>query len=126
MIGRRTFIKSVSMGTAGLSMFAGVCQAQRVPNSSGAQPPGLKAPPNACDCHHHIFDARFPFAGSSRIIPKARLTDYRLLQRRLGTTRSVVVTPAPFPASVADNMVTLDAIAQQGARRVALPLFPPK
>ena len=31
-----------------------------VPNSSGTAPPKLKAPANACDAHHHIYDpARF-------------------------------------------------------------------
>jgi len=32
------------------------------------------------------------------VVPNARVADYRLLQRRIGTTRSVVVTPAPYPA----------------------------
>lgn len=49
------------------------------------------------------------------MVPNARVEDYRLLQRRIGTTRSVVVTPAPYPATVRDNQVTLDAIAQFGA-----------
>jgi predicted TIM-barrel fold metal-dependent hydrolase len=87
-----------------------------VPNSAGTEAPKLKAPMNACDCHHHIYDARFSFAqAGARMVPNARVADYRLLQRRLGTTRSVVVTPAPYPASVSDNQVTIDAMAQFGA-----------
>jgi hypothetical protein len=39
--------------------------------------------------------------------PNGRVEEYRLLQRRIGTTRSVVVTPAPY---IGDNRVTLDAI----------------
>jgi D-galactarolactone isomerase len=35
------------------------------------------------------------------------------MQRRIGTTRNVVVTPRPY---VTDNRVTLDAIAQLGAK----------
>ena len=56
------------------------------------------------------------------MVPNARVPDYRLLQRRIGTSRSVVVTPAPYPASVADNKVTLDAITElgAGARGVAI------
>jgi predicted TIM-barrel fold metal-dependent hydrolase len=44
---------------------------------------------------------------------------YRLLQRRIGTSRNVVVTPAAY---VVDNRVTLDAIARLGpnARGVAV------
>ena len=55
-------------------------------------------------------------------MPNARLEDYRLLQRRLGTSRNVVVTPAPYPATLGDNAATLDAIKQLApdARGVAI------
>ena len=43
----------------------------------------------------------------------ARVADYRLLQKRIGTTRTVVVQPAAYGT---DNRVTLDAIAQLGER----------
>jgi D-galactarolactone isomerase len=92
-----------------------------VPNSAGTEPPKLKAPSNACDCHHHIYDAaRFPPTWSGGMFqPNGRVEEYHLLQRRIGTTRSVVVTPAPY---IGDNRVTLDAIARLGAtaRGVAL------
>jgi predicted TIM-barrel fold metal-dependent hydrolase len=86
-----------------------------VPNSSGTETPKFSTFENACDCHHHIYDIRIPFTQpEARVIADATVTDYRLLQRRIGTTRDVVVTPAPFPASLADNLVTLDAIGQFG------------
>ena len=47
-------------------------------------------------------------------MPNARVEDYRLLQRRLGLGRDIVVTPTPDPAPVSDNQVTLDAIRQLG------------
>jgi len=87
-----------------------------VPNSAGTGTPTLKAPPNACDCHHHIYDAvRFPQPpdATAPLQPNARLDEYRLLQRRLQTTRSVVVTPSAYAT---DNRVTLDAIAKLGSR----------
>ena len=118
MIVRRTFIKSASVAiasTAGISI--GVSQAQQVPNSSGSEPAKLKAPAGACDCHHHIYDAvRFPPAEpGGRLIPDARVEEYRMLQRRIGTSRNIVVTTT-------DNRVTLDAIARLGgnARGVAV------
>ena len=51
--------------------------------------------------------------------PDAAVADYRLLQQRLGLSRTVVVQPAAY---VTDNAVTLDAIAQLGreARGVAV------
>jgi D-galactarolactone isomerase len=115
---RRTFINAASALAAtasGLSVQAG--RAEPAPNSSGSEPAKLKAPAGACDCHHHIYDAvRFPHPRPEvQSVPNARVEDYRLLQRRIGTTRNIVVTPAPYPATVSDNQVTLDAIAQLGA-----------
>jgi D-galactarolactone isomerase len=117
MIGRRTLIKRASMvamaaATAGLS--ARVSEAQQVPNSSGAEPAKLKAPANACDCHMHIYDPRFPEPNPRPgLNPKnATVQDYRLLQKRIGTTRVVVVTPRNYAT---DNRVTVDALAQLGA-----------
>lgn len=96
--------------------------AQAVPNSAGSGPPKLPVPAQACDCHMHIYDAeRFPPARpGSRHQTEARVAEYRLLQRRLGTSRTVIVNPA---SAVTDNRVTLDAIAQLGsanARGVAV------
>ncbi len=98
--------------------------AQLVPNSAGVAPPRLNAPANACDCHHHIYDcARFalPTNFRQRRPPPSNgaVADYRLLQKRIGTTRSVVVQPRNYAL---DNEVTIDALAQLGnnARGVAV------
>ena len=112
-IERRAFLHAA--GLAALTA-AGIvpsdCLAQiAVPNSSGTERPKLKAPPLACDCHHHIYDtARFPAV--QRPEPNASVREYRLLQQRLGTTRDVVVTPSAYGT---DNRVTLDALSQLGA-----------
>jgi predicted TIM-barrel fold metal-dependent hydrolase len=69
----------------------------------------------------HIYDGgRFPPPRpDARMQPDATVADYRLLQQRIGTGRTVVVTPAAYGT---DNAVTLDAIAQLGpqARGVAV------
>jgi len=126
VIGRRAFLTGA--GIAALAA-TGALDARRsgaqeggaVPNSSGTEAAKLKAPALACDCHHHIYDAaRFPpNKPDARIIPDARVPEYRLLQRRIGTSRNIVVTPAAYAS---DNNVTLDAIAQFGhnARGVAV------
>jgi predicted TIM-barrel fold metal-dependent hydrolase len=91
-----------------------------VPNSAGTGRPKLEAPPKACDCHMHIYDAaRFPPARpGSRMQENASAADYQRLQRRIGTSRTVVVQPAAYGT---DNRVTLDAIARLGdARGVAV------
>lgn len=86
---------------------------QAVPNSAGSAPPRLNAPADACDCHHHIYDGRFPVSPHWRqgFPPGATVSDYRLLQRRLGTTRSVVVQPSTYGV---DNRCLMDALGQLG------------
>jgi D-galactarolactone isomerase len=96
VIGRRAFIRGASMAaitasTSGIPM--GDSHAQQVPNSAGTEPPKLKAPANAADCHMHIYDpARFPMPPNPRPAPtNATVAEYRLLQKRIGTTRVVIV-----------------------------------
>jgi D-galactarolactone isomerase len=112
ILARRTFLQGVGIAAmTGLS--AGVANAQAVPYSSGTEPAKIKMPADACDCHHHIYDARFPVAPYATLKPAdARPADYRLLQKRIGTTRSVVVQPSTYGT---DNSCTLDGMAQLGA-----------
>src|SRR5271156_3571410 len=112
---RRGFLKAMGatfIVASGLDATAG--NAQTVPWSTGTESPKLKAPPNACDCHMHIYDSRFPVAPTAKLRPgNATVDDYRRLQKRLGTTRNVVVTPSTYGT---DNSCTLDAMAKLGAR----------
>jgi predicted dehydrogenase/predicted TIM-barrel fold metal-dependent hydrolase len=92
-----------------------------VANSGGRAMPKLRAPANVCDCHLHIFDRRFPPPGPvKRLVTDASTAEYRFFQKRIGTTRAVIVTPSAYGTA---NAVTLDAIAQLGlknARGVAV------
>lgn len=91
-----------------------------VPHSVGLNLPQRQLPPGACDSHMHIFDPRFaPSAHWPRTPPVAPVVAYRQLQSRLGTTRTVVVTPSTYGT---DNACTLDALDQLGhdARGVAV------
>ena len=120
---RRDFMKAAGVlamtaAASGLGMRA--ARAQQVPYSSGTEAPRLKAPANACDCHMHIYDAKYPTAPSATLKPPdALVADYKLLQHRIGTTRNVIVTPSTYGT---DNRITLDAMAQIGptARGVAV------
>ena len=117
---RRTFIKGAGLVTAAIvsriclpgGMALASSAEHRVPHSSGTEAPKLKAPANACDCHLHIYDPRFPPPGpTARLMTNAGVEQYRLLQKRLGTTRAVIVTPSAYATA---NDVTLDGIAQLG------------
>jgi D-galactarolactone isomerase len=84
----------------------------QVPNSSGTSKPRFKAPADACDCHLHIYDPRFPMAWPQlRSTPDASVAEYKLHQKRIGTTRAVVVQPAAYGT---DNRVTIAAVAELG------------
>jgi len=122
MIARRTFLKGASVAAVG-AMSLRESYAQQVSNSTGTEPPKWKAPANACDCHMHIYDPeRFPMPPSKRMPPSnATLAHYRALQKRIGTTRTVVVQPRNYAI---DNRVTLDAIAQLGNARGVAVLHP--
>ena len=124
MIARRTFIKGVSMAAITAAISGGQVEeghAQEVSNSVGTEPPKLKAPLNAADCHMHTYDpARFPMPPNPRAAPSSATAEhYRLLQKRIGTTRVVIVQPRNYAT---DNRVTLYAISQLGpeARGVAV------
>ena len=91
-----------------------------VPHSAGTAPPSRALPAGACDSHMHIFDPRFaPSPHWHRTPPVADVPAYRLLQKRIGTSRTVVVTPSTYGV---DNRCTLAALAGLGspARGVAV------
>jgi predicted TIM-barrel fold metal-dependent hydrolase len=62
----------------------------------------------------HVYDSRFaPPDKQGQVMPHATADDYRMaFQARIGTKRTVVVTPRPYGV---DNSVTLDAIRRLGA-----------
>src|SRR3977135_1117730 len=94
---RRTFLQMGVAALAAAGLGVREARAQQVPWSSGTNLPKLKMPADACDCHHHIYDSKFPIAPTATLKPgNATAADYRLLQKRIGTTRSVVVQPSTY------------------------------
>ena len=120
MIARRTLLKGATLAAAAAATGISIrpSGAQQVPYSAGTAPPKLKAPPNACDCHMHIYNSRFPAAPGAALRPgDAHAEDYRLFQKRIGTSRNVIVTPSTYGT---DNSCTLDALATLGATARAI------
>ncbi len=114
--GRRAFLRLFSglaaACMAGAPNGARAQQSIRVPWSSGMEAPHTKAPANAADCHHHIYDSRFPVDPKAKLRPgNATVADYRLLQKRIGITRHVIVQPSTYGV---DNRCMLDALRQFG------------
>lgn len=117
LIRRRTFLKGTGLMIAALgglsiktpNVFA---EGGEVPYSAGTDYPSFKVPANATDCHHHIYDSRFPVDPKSTLRhPDATVADYRLLQKRLGTTRNVIVQPSTYGV---DNSGLVEALKEFG------------
>jgi len=122
-IDRRAFVQRAGLATlsaTGVMQMSASYGQIAVSNSTGTEPPRLKAPANATDCHMHIYNpAQFPMPPSPRVAPtNAAVDQYKLLQKRIGTTRVVIVTPRNY---FTDNRATVDAIGKLGnARGVAV------
>jgi D-galactarolactone isomerase len=117
--GRRELLITMSAGAAGIiGVAASDAAAQQVKWSEGTEAPKLKAPANACDCHHHIYDAKYPVDPKAVLRPgDAFVEDYRAFQKRIGTSRNVVIQPSTYGT---DNRVTLDAVAAFGPQARAV------
>lgn len=85
----------------------------QVPFSTGRNVPKVTVPEGACDSHHHIYDpVRFAYQPTDvRNQPPSTVDCYRMLQKRLGTARNVIIQPSAYGT---DNRCTLDALQQMG------------
>src|ERR1700760_1649267 len=97
----RRDVLRLAVGLAGTTALAGGAALAQQPGpvrwSTGTEAPKLQAPPNATDCHFHIYDASFPIAPYATLKPPpASVDDYHALQRRIGTTRCVVILPSTY------------------------------
>jgi D-galactarolactone isomerase len=115
----RRLVLKMTAATAAAAI-ADTALAAQVKWSGGTERPKLKAPPGACDCHHHVYHLGFPTDRRGIAFPgNASVADYHALQRRLGITRHVVVQPSTYGL---DNRITLAALAAFGpeARGIAV------
>jgi D-galactarolactone isomerase len=120
MPGRRGVMRGAFAfaATSGAALSQAVAQlATEVRWSVGTEQPKTKAPPNATDCHFHIYDSSFPVAPYATLKPPpASVQDYHNLQRRIGTTRCVVVLPSTYGT---DNTHFLALLPQLGGEERA-------
>lgn len=85
---------------------------EEVKYSDISSSPDSLLPENSCDCHHHIYDRRFPCApDDTRNLPDATLDDYSRFKQWLGFQRHVLVQPSSYGL---DNRCLLAALAQAG------------
>jgi predicted TIM-barrel fold metal-dependent hydrolase len=99
-IRNRRDVLAMAAGASAAGIAATVLPARAqvtVPWSTGTALAKTKAPVNATDCHHHIYSSRFKVDPNSTLRPgDASVADYRLLQKRIGTSRNVIVQPSTY------------------------------
>lgn len=117
---RRVFCVGMAAALLPVAARGAAGRDQKVPFSTGSAPPRVSLPDPTCDSHMHVYDDRFPAAPTATLRPpNATVDDYRSLQARVGTTRTVVVTPSTYGT---DNSCMLDALGKLGrnARGIAV------
>ncbi|CAL77626.1 conserved hypothetical protein; putative exported protein; putative hydrolase [Bradyrhizobium sp. ORS 278] len=89
--------------------------------SAGTAPPARRAPPRATDCHFHTYDAGYSTApGAALTPPDASPEDYKALQRRIGTTRGVLVTPSTYGTDNSLQLASMKALGPENVLMVAV------
>ena len=115
---RRSFLQTLlCVGELGATVLPAMPEEGRAfltSSQSGVGASHIPVPHHATDCHHHIYDSRFPVDPKATLRPgNATVADYRQLQKRLGTTRNVIVQPSTYGV---DNRCLLDALHQFGGK----------
>jgi D-galactarolactone isomerase len=110
---RRALLQATALLAAGAGTTTRRPARAQEPSAAAEPAPTHRAPPFAADCHIHVYDSRFPTAPNAMLLPPdAHLDDYRAVQRRLGTARTVLVQPSTYGT---DNRCMLSALASLGA-----------
>ena len=95
--------------------------AQEVRWSSGAEKPRFVPPPGATDCHFHTYDKNYPIMKGATLLPDDALPeDYRALQRRIGTTRGVIIQPSTYGTDNRLQLASRQALGPENFRVIAV------
>ena len=102
---------SAMAGAGMLGATARPATAQQVKYSSGTEPPKLKVPANACDCHHHIYGSEYKVDPRATLRPgDATVDDYRAFQKRYMKQYGKACRSPPLRHHLARRRVRVEAI----------------
>lgn len=123
-VGRRAVVKTdtapAAMGTTGCPGLAGD-ESEVDLWTSGTNRPEIVVPPNATDCHWHIFDTTFPIASYATLKPPpASLKAYFALRDRLGLSRGVLVQPSTYGTDNRAYLRVMNEIGTKNYRMIAV------
>ena len=115
---RRAALTALAGAALPLMSFA---QAEPVNCSRGTEKPRTAAPPGATDCHFHTHDRRYLAIPGSTLLPEDALPDdYGALQRRLGTSRGVIINPSTYGTDNSLQLASRRALGPDSFRGVAV------
>lgn len=115
---RRTVLAGLGASAFSCSSTA---QAQEVRWSSGSEKPRFVPPAGAADCHFHTYDKTYPVMKGATLLPEDALPDdYRALQRRIGTTRGVIVQLSTYGTDNRLQIASRQALGPENFRVVAV------
>ena len=113
--------RTVWAGLAASALSGIAPQAQEVRWSSGSEKPRFVPPAGATDCHFHTYDKNYPIAKSATLLPDDALPDdYRALQRRIGTTRGVIIQPSTYGTDNRLQIASRQALGAENFRVIAV------
>jgi len=99
------------------------------PPDPNPRPPMLKTPPNATDCHIHIYgpENQFPHAPTAKFAaPDALPATFIKLRKVLGIERAVVVQPSGYALDNSRQLTALKELNIPGRAVVSLPMDVPE
>ncbi|WP_439373558.1 amidohydrolase family protein [Bradyrhizobium sp. PMVTL-01] len=115
---RRTVLAGLG---ASLVPHLAAAQAEGVRWSSGSEKPRFFAPAGSTDCHFHTYDKTYPVMKGATLLPEDALPDdYRALQRRIGTTRGVIIQPSTYGTDNRLQIASRQALGAENFRVVAV------
>ena len=115
---RRTVLAGL---TASVLPGVSAAQAEEVRWSTGTEKARFVAPPGATDCHFHTYDKNYPVMKGATLLPDDALPeDYRALQRRLGTSRGVIIRPSTYGTDNRRQIASRQELGAENFRVVAV------
>jgi D-galactarolactone isomerase len=118
LLTRRTALAGLAAAVLGPVSRA---EAQEIRWSSGLEKAHFIAPPGATDCHFHTYDKQYAAIKGATLLPDDALPDdYRALQRRIGTTRGVIIQPSTYGTDNRLQIASRQALGAENFRVVAV------
>jgi len=115
---RRTIL--AGLAASALPVIA-TAQPHEVRWSSGSDKPHFVPPAGAIDCHFHTYDKNYPVTKGATLLPDDALPDdYRALQRRIGTTRGVIIQPSTYGTDNRLQIASRQALGADNFRVIAV------